>query len=286
MQRVASGFGLLEGARWYPTDGLVFSDMTKGGVYRLSQGDTPEGLIAHRKGIGGLVAHELGGFIVAGRNVAHKMADDTGQPTSVLLETRDDETFFNDLTADALGRIFVGSVAHDPLKDGSAPHRAGRLYCIDLDRNVSVLAEDVLTSNGLGVAPDNSILYHVDTGRDIVWSYPISGSQFGPRESFVDTSEYEGGPDGLAVRRDGSVWVAMAGGSVVVGWDPAGKRIDEIPVPQELVTSVTFGADDGKTMYILTGPDESGRDRLGGGIYRTESNEPGLPAPFARVSLT
>jgi D-xylonolactonase len=34
--RTEQVFGLLDGARWYPGRGLVFADMTKGGVYALS----------------------------------------------------------------------------------------------------------------------------------------------------------------------------------------------------------------------------------------------------------
>ena len=140
MKRIAGGYGLLEAGRWY--SGLIFSDMTGGGVFRLaSVSSTPTPVIRHRKGIGGLVKHDQGGYVVAGRNVAHKAEDGT---TTVLLETKDDEQFFNDLTADGDGRIYVGSVAINPLDpDGSA--RLGRLYCIGVDHSVSVLAEDVVT---------------------------------------------------------------------------------------------------------------------------------------------
>jgi sugar lactone lactonase YvrE len=285
MQRVASGFGLLEGARWYPQYGLVFSDMTDGGLYSLVPDSEPILQIAYRKGIGGLVAHELGGFVVAGRNVAHKDVDTAGTPTSVLLDTGQDETFFNDLTADGLGRIFVGSVAHDPLKDEAAQTGVGRLYCIDLDRTVTVLAEDVMTSNGLGVDPDGSVLYHVDTGRNIVWSFSIDPSRPRSRQPFIDTSEYPGMPDGLTVDEGGSVWVAMAEGGVVVGWDAQGNRIEEIPVPQELVTSVTFGGEDMRTLFILTGPDQSGPEPTGGSVFTTRMEVAGLAAPYARVPI-
>src|ERR1700761_2627612 len=102
LARLASGFGLLEGARWYPEHGLVFSDMTRGGVYRLQPGAAdPETLIPHRKAIGGLVAHADGGFVVSGRNISVKAADGT---TTVLLEAAPDEQFFNDITADGRGR--------------------------------------------------------------------------------------------------------------------------------------------------------------------------------------
>jgi len=275
LTRVLCGYGLLEGGRWHPEYGLVFSDMLgAGGVHALAPGATsPVTLIPHRKGIGGLVPHADGGFVVSGRNVTHK----NGDAGIVLHETHSDEQFFNDLTADGQGRLYVGSVPK--IHDGT---HAGRLYRLDLDGAVHVLAEDMLISNGLGVDPDDTVLYHVDSPRRCLWRYR-QGT--GARDNFVDTTEYAGVPDGLAVAADGSVWVALAGGSVVVGWDASGNRIAEIPVPTALVTSVCFGDADLRTLYVLTGTNEEYPDPAGGAVYRMPAPCRGMSAPMARVRL-
>jgi gluconolactonase len=287
MEPLVSGRGLLEAARWYPEYGLLFSDMHNGGVYRFDPvtGGTAV-VIPHRKGIGGLVAHRDGGLVVAGRNVAHK----NGGHTATILEKRADEQFFNDLTADHTGRLYVGSVATDPT--GDRERGFGRLYRIDLDGSCQVLADDVMVSNGLGVDPAGEVLYHVDTPRSTVWSYAVGEvpelepevpGVAGQRRVFVETGEYGGVPDGLAVADDGSVWVAMAGGGVVVGWDAAGGRVAEIPVPQPLVTSVCFGGPDGRTLYILTGADDEHPDPRGGSLYAHAGDRRGRPGPRAAV---
>jgi gluconolactonase len=287
LTRLASGYGLLEGGRWHPRHGLVFSDMLgAGGVHALAPGAAqPVTLIPHRKGIGGLVAHADGGFVVSGRNVAHKRLDGSG---GVLHETADDEQFFNDLTADGRGRLYVGSVpkVHDDrhlvptLPGGTPAATCGRLYRLDLDGRVEVLAADVQISNGLGVDPADLFLYHVDTPRRSVRRYRQDN---GDGEVFVDTAEYAGVPDGLAVAADGSVWVAMAGGGVVVAWDARGHRITEIAVPAALVTSVCFGGADLRTLYVLTGTTPEHPDPDGGSVFATEAPCAGLPAPMARV---
>jgi gluconolactonase len=219
--------------------------------------------------------------VVAGRNVAHKAADGA---TTVLLETSSDETFFNDLTADGRGRLFVGAVGADPTaRDaGAAAARSpGRLYRIDLDGSRIVLADDVLVSNGLGVAPADDVLYHVDSHRHTVWAFDEDGH----RRVFVDAAEYEGVPDGLAVAADGSVWVAMAGGGLVVGWGADGQRIAELAVPQPLVTSVCFGGADLTDLFILTGVNAEFSDDLGGAVRVLAGQRVGLPAPTCAVSL-
>jgi xylono-1,5-lactonase len=278
LDRLASGYGLLEGARWYPEHGLVFSDMTMGGVYRLRPGAAgPETLIPHRKAIGGLVAHADGGFVVSGRNVSVKAADGT---TTVLVEAAPDEQFFNDITADGRGRLFAGSV---PRPAGSAA-AAGRLYLIDLDGSVIVLADDVLISNGIGADPNDRLLYHVDSERRTVWHFDLDSADLaGSRRAFISTAEYDALPDGLAVAADGSVWVALAGAGLVVGWDAGGARQAEIEVPHALATSVCFGGPGLDTLYILTGTDAEHPNPDGGSVFGLDAPTTGLPAPVARV---
>jgi gluconolactonase len=298
LTRLASGYGLLEGARWYPEHGLVFSDMTMGGVYRLrpgaggasGAGGVPETLIPHRKAIGGLVAHADGGFVVSGRNVSVKAIDGT---TAVLLEAAADEQFFNDITADGRGRLFAGSMPRPAeaaaLAAGaeSAALAAGRLYLIGLDGAASVLADDVLISNGLGVDPADRLLYHVDSERRTVWRFALDAPDIGrSRQPYVSTGEYGTAlPDGLAVAADGSVWIALAGAGLVVGWDANGARLAEIAVPHALVTSVCFGGPGLGTLYILTGTDESHPNRDGGSVFATVAPTAGPPAPVARVRV-
>ena len=278
LNRLASGYGLLEGARWYPDRGLVFSDMTNGGVYQLEQpgAGPPEVVIPHRKAIGGLVAHADGGLVVSGRNVSVK-ADDGA--ATVLLEAAPDEQFFNDISADGRGRLFAGSM---PRRAAGAT--AGRLYLIDLDGAVTAIADDVLISNGIGADPADRRLYHVDSERRTVWQFELDAPDIGQsRTAFVSTAEYDALPDGLAVAADGSVWVALAGAGLVVGWDAGGARVAEIAVPHALVTSVCFGGPALGTLFILTGTDAEHPNPDGGSIFALDAPVAGLPAPVARV---
>jgi gluconolactonase len=268
---------LTEAARWYPEYGLVFSDMTNGGVYRLAPGsDRPETVIAHRKAIGGLVAHADGGFVVSGRNISIK----NGEQTISLLEPRDDEFFFNDIGADRRGRVFAGSMP----KPGG--REAGRFYLIDLDGTVSELTDDLQIANGIAADPTDQILYSIDSGRRLVWRFLLDGTApaiAATRRLFVDTSEYDALPDGMAMAADGSIWIAMAGAGLVVGWDVSGARVSEIEVPHALATSVAFGGSDGKVLYILTGDNENYPNPDGGTVFRTTAPRVGLPAPYARI---
>src|SRR3954451_4286387 len=160
MERLASGFRLVEGPTIDPDGLLVFSDVQAGGVHRLQADGSVTDVIPHRKGIGGIAVHADGGFVISGRNVSWKRPD--GE-TVVLLDREHDGMSFNDLTADPEGRIYVGSLLFNPLDDGGSERQAGDLYLIDLDGSVRTVHDDVGLSNGLGVSPDGTSLYHSDT---------------------------------------------------------------------------------------------------------------------------
>ena len=51
-----------------------------------------------------------------------------------------------------------------------------------------------------------------------------------------------------------------------------------------MCTSVCFGGDDLRDLYIVSGSEDSGSEK-GGGVYVTRTEVPGLPVPPARVPL-
>ena len=153
MERLASGFGLVEGPTLDPDGSLVFSDVPAGGVNRLLPDGAVEEVIPHRRGIGGIALHADGGYVISGRNVSWKRPD--GE-TTVLLDREHEGMSFNDLTADPDGRIYVGSLLFNPLDGSTSSREKGDLYLIDLDGTSRKVHDDVGLSNGLGVSPDGS----------------------------------------------------------------------------------------------------------------------------------
>ena len=64
MERVATGYGLIEGPVWDATHGLYFSDVLNGGVFRLDRAGKVTTAIEKRRGIGGMALHASGGLVV------------------------------------------------------------------------------------------------------------------------------------------------------------------------------------------------------------------------------
>ncbi len=282
METLAKGYGLIEGPVWDATRGLLFADVVKGGVFCLGEAGDVAPVIEHRRGIGGMALHADGGLVVSGRNLAHKPAGDGD--TRVILEGDPAGWIFgfNDLTTDAAGRVYVGSLAFRPLDPDDEP-RPGDLYCIDLDGSSRVVGGDVMLTNGLGFSPDGARLYHSDSRRNLVRVYEVGeGGALGPHRTFATIED--GIPDGMAVAEDGSVWVAIAHGGRVEVFEADGRRRASIAVEVPMVTSVCFGGPGRRDLYIVTGSDGAGRDDAGT-VFRTRARVAGLALAPARVAL-
>lgn len=281
MERLAHGYGLVEGPVWVPGRGMMFSDVHGGGVHCLSADGEVTTVFPHRRGIGGIALHADNGLVVGGRNIAFKGFD--GSDTVVLLD-RDPahgNVGFNDLTTDAAGRIYVGSLGSPVFEEGE--QLPGDLHVIDLDGSARIVAEDVLLTNGLGFSPDGKTLYHSDSRRQTVHCYDVVGNgDLGPKRTFATLDD--GAPDGLAVSADGGVWVAVAGGGCVAVFEPDGSQRRRIAVPMPMCTSVCFGGVALTDLYIVTGSDGVEGDREGS-VFRERVGVAGMRVPISRVRL-
>jgi sugar lactone lactonase YvrE len=278
---------LLEAPRHDPLRGLIFSDARSGGVFALRSAFDAHTLIAHRRGIGGLARHEAGGFVVTGRNVALKDPDVDGSPaeTLVLIDPRDcrDAAGFNDLTVDSRGRIYVGSLAPGAIDatPKQASSHSGSLFLIELNGSSRLVAEDVRVPNGMALSPDGSALYVCDSGRKVVFRFqvdPVTGS-LSHRSVLVEVDA--GVPDGMAVAQDGSIWVAHAHAGLVRRYTAGGQIVESWPVPDALVTSLSFGGQGSRQLHITTGVAEASAS---GAIYVAETDVDGVEIPVTGVT--
>jgi D-xylonolactonase len=281
MEALLTGYGLIEGPTWWNDHGLLFSDVTNGGVYLLDLNNEVTCVLKHRKGIGGIVLHEQNGLVVGGRNLSYKSFE--GDRSFVLLDT--DVTAgavgFNDFTTDIAGRIYVGSLAFKVF--GGQDQKPGHLHMIDLDGSVHTLSDGVILTNGLGFSPDSKKLYHSDARDGLVRVYDVL--EDGKLSSWKPFVLIENGhADGLAVGEDGSVWVAIAHGSRVDVFEPNGYLRETLSVPLPMVTSVCFGGADLKDLYVVTGS-RGGPEENCGTIYRIRVDVPGVSIPVAKVNL-
>jgi D-xylonolactonase len=150
MTPVVWGYTFLEAPRADDQGGLYFSDIIAGGVYRWSPAGSVETVIPKRRGVGGLALHADGGLVVSGRDVCHAR---DGQSRQVL--TVAGALGFNDLTMDAAGRVYVGSMRSGAME--VQDRVSSELWRIDAEGRGTEVCGGIAFPNGVGFAPDGRV---------------------------------------------------------------------------------------------------------------------------------
>ena len=114
-----------------------------------------------------------------------------------------------------------------------------------------------------------------DRGR--VWVSDVDGDSVTGKRVFVE--DRDNATDGLAVDVEGGVWVAQPSGGKVQRYTPDGSADIYVAIPDPMVTSLCFGGSDHRDLYVVTG----GQSPLGGCIYRTRVDVPGVPVAQATI---
>ncbi len=229
------------------------------------------GAVAPRKSGGVIAALEKGfAFINTDNGKVAWICD----PEAELCENR-----FNDGKCDPAGRFWAGTCSLSCDVGG-----AGSLYCLEKNLKVRNMLGNLTISNGLAWSPDHSTLYFIDTPTFEIWAfdYDVETGNIQNQRSVVAVLQQEGYPDGMTIDAEGMLWVAHWGTSRVCRWNPeSGKKLGEIRLPVQNVSSCTFGGPELDQLYITTsrlGLDEQGlRDQpQAGGLFRVVPGVRGL----------
>jgi sugar lactone lactonase YvrE len=271
------GYGLLEGPRVDDDGNLYFSDVPNGGVYCLAPSGEVTTAVPKRRGVGGIALHADGGLVLGGRNICHVKDGET----RVLLSP---DSSINDLFVDSAGHILYGTLRTDPFGDSglTGTRTPGECWRIDEAGSAAQIYGDVGLSNGIGLSPDGSVVYHSDTTANAVLAHdydPAGGAT--NRRPLVQ--QHGLWPDGLAVDEAGTVWVADFGGAgAAIGFGPDGREVGRIEVPAKEVTSLCFGGADRRDLYIVTADNTADTSR-GGTVFHTRMDTPGCAVAKATV---
>jgi gluconolactonase len=111
--------------------------------------------------------------------------------------------------------------------------------------------------NGIGLSPDGSVLYAVEThtGRAYQWQVTAPGQvppnhlPIGNGGSLLGVAPGGGLFDSLAVDGEGWVCIGTLGNGGITAMSPDGSTIDHIGLPDPLVTNICFGGEDLRTAY-------------------------------------
>ena len=263
-----------EGAVWSPSwGGLRWVDMlagdyltldsVTGDVRRDASGSSIAALVRPRRG-GGIVIATERGFTLEAADGTRTVLPDVWSDAGIRM---------NEGGCSPAGSLFCGSLGY------GAPAGAGTLYRLAPDGHISTLLTGLTISNGLGFSPDGALMYYTDTRTRRIDVFTMHGDTPVDRRPFVEIEHSAGHPDGLTVAADGSVWVALYGGSAVRGFSADGELLDVVELPVTNVTSCTFGGDDLATLFITTSREGLADDDQpsAGAVFAASPGATGLP---------
>lgn len=228
--------------------------------------------------IGVAIPRAKGGFICATETGIKQIAADGEITTCAEPEADRPDNRFNDGKCDALGRLWVGSLAIN-----TEPGR-GQLWRYDPDGAVHLMEDGLQVSNGIGWSPDNRTMYFVDSGPGVIWAYDfdLEAGAISNRHEFLRVSKGEGNPDGLCVDAEGHIWVAMWDRWAVRCYAPDGALVRTITLPVPRPTSCCFGGAELDTLFITTARIRLSARHLSeapmsGSVFATKPGVKGLP---------
>jgi sugar lactone lactonase YvrE/enterochelin esterase-like enzyme len=155
----------------------------------------------------------------------------------------------NDIVVAHNGNVYV-------TEPGPAGSEASNIWLVKPNGEKKVVDKGLNFANGITLSPDQTLLYVADMRSHWVYSYQVQADgslQHKQRYYWLhvpDTAD-ESGADGCRVDRDGRLYVATRLGIQVC--DQAGRVNAIIPTPNGRVSNLSFGGEQGETLYATCG---------------------------------
>ena len=147
----------------------------------------------------------------------------------------------NDIAIDSKDRLY----ASDP----NWKANTGRIWRIDTNGKMIILEDNMGTTNGIEVSPDEKTLYVNESVQRKVWAYDLSAEgAISNKRLLIEFPDF--GMDGMRCDIDGNLYIARHGKGTVAKVSPAGKLVREIKLNGTKPSNIAFGGKDGRMAYI------------------------------------
>ncbi|MEI7600283.1 MAG: SMP-30/gluconolactonase/LRE family protein [Aestuariivirga sp.] len=272
-----------ESPLWHAGEQAIYwTDLYGPTIHRLRQGGTVESWkVPGTTFIGSFVFVRGGRLLLAIDTglVLFNPATGTFTPFSDPNQGREG-VIYNDSKVDRSGRLWVGTL------DLAEAEPRGILYCVDTNGSAHVGDSGFTVCNGPAFSPRGDVLYFSDSlGRRLL-AYDLAPGTplLRKRRVFASMGSDDGIPDGLTVDAEGGVWCAHYGAGHLTRYAPDGNVTDVVELPCPVVTSMSFGGPDLRTLFVTSGwspgvqrPEEEVGP--GGALFAIDTNFTGLCEP-------
>jgi gluconolactonase len=114
-------------------------------------------------------------------------------------------------------------------------------------KTLAMVTDDLKKPNGITGTPDGKTLFVADIRTNQTWRYDIRPDGSLTNKTLVCAK----GSDGMTIDAEGNLYLCATGRTNGVSvFDPGGKLIDHIDVPESWSANVSFGGPDHRTLFI------------------------------------
>ena len=158
----------------------------------------------------------------------------------------------NDICINKKDQIF----ASDPnWKEGK-----GKLWRIDKGGKVVLLTDEMGTTNGIALSPDEKVLYVNESVQRKIWKFNLDEKgNIANKTLFAEFPDF--GFDGMKCDAEGNVYVTRYGKGTIAVLSPDGKLIREVQLKGKNCSNLVFGGLNGKLVFV-TLQDRKGMERF------------------------
>jgi sugar lactone lactonase YvrE len=158
----------------------------------------------------------------------------------------------NDICINKKDQIF----ASDP----NWKESTGKLWRVDKGGKTVLLTDQMGTTNGIALSPDEKILYVNESVQRKIWAFDVDrNGDISNKRLFAEFTDF--GFDGMKCDAKGNLYVTRHGKGAIAIISPGGKIIREVMLNGKRCSNLVFGPPNGRTVYV-TLQDRKGMERF------------------------
>jgi gluconolactonase len=250
LERVSNQFKFTEGASVDKAGNVYFTDQPNNTIWKYG---TDGKLTLFRENAGrsnGTYVDKAGNLITCADENGQIWSIDKKGKETVILKNFKGHQFNgpNDLWIDPKGGIYFT----DPYfqrdywtrTEGDPEMKNEGLYYLAKGKTEPVVVDDQFTKpNGVVGTPDGKNLYAAEIAKGFIIRYDIQpDGTLTNRTNFVEDRA-----DGITLDKKGNVYIA---GNGVTIYDPSGKKLEHIDVPENWTANLCFGGKNKDVLFI------------------------------------
>lgn len=142
----------------------------------------------------------------------------------------------------------------------------GALWKISPSGEVTQLADEKGTTNGIELSPDGKTLYVAESKQRRVLAYDLSKEGISNERVLLTFDEHA--LDGMRCDTGGNLYITRHGAGLVLKLSPTGTILRRIKIPGTMPSNLCFGGPDGRTVYVTEVEKQQ--------VFKFRADQPGL----------